>query len=224
VVNKLQKKLGFVFSPLSQLGEDWLTIEEKETYLHNEVNGSIVFKVSPGIRLPILEQNSTSEVIRPYGRNFWYRVLLPNNETAWVYGGYTSQKTAPVNCQCVDYIKSVLKITGPTKHAKDWGDVLLGQIEVSQNGQLTHLNYSTSSLPQTGDIAVFSNTHSEVNQKYGHIGIIRNIKMNQGKRLLLIEGANHDKLHWHSYYQVGQCNNISKKWYSYNSDITFYQK
>ena len=59
----------------------------------------------------------------------------------WVFGAYTSKNKTYVDCQCVDYVKNTLSITGPTKNAFEWEDALFGRIPVTINGLETTLNY-----------------------------------------------------------------------------------
>jgi hypothetical protein len=181
-----------------------------------------------GESFPVLQRSLKSELVRPFGRHYKYKVKLDNSRDGWVFGAFTSERNAPVDCQCVDFVKHKLNISGPTKNAFEWDEVLLGKIPITINGQKQYLlaeEITSPRYPQINDIAVFDNTHPQVHPQYGHIGIVDKIGYapDGSLRKVLIEGGNHQDPIQEGYYPDERCNNISKKWYMADQNVRFFR-
>jgi len=218
---------GFVFGALITSPSTSLVIQEGQADLYDGPNGNPVGRVFGGEQYKILDRSSTTKVIWPLGRNYWYLIEIPDRGAYWIFGGATSMEFESVDCQCVDYIKHYLRISGPTAHAAAWPDLLLGEGPVTQRGKEQYLSYTQVSFNQVKnkDIAVFGTDHPQADSQYGHIGIVREIRQNgQGGWEILIEGGNHKAPISKGFYREYRCNNISQKWYQVTSDIYFFRK
>jgi hypothetical protein len=204
---------GYIYGSL--LITDDLTVLYliKDSKIYDQPNGQITHSFRKGQNLDILTEGESS-VIHPFGRHYWYEVALTEKDKGWIFGGVTSAASKPVDCQCVDFVKHQLKISGPTKNAHEWDEVLLGMITVIKDDIKQNLSYVEikDSTFQDGDIIIFDNNHSQAHDLYGHIGIYKDKRVVNNKTEILIEGGNHpDKEK--EYYTKSRCNNISEKWY-----------
>ena len=226
-------KRGFVFGALVQedgqsVVAESLTLDTSRVSLYDVPNGRMVGIVKNGRSYPILRKSAESEVVRPYGRHYWYEISDRGQSIGWVFGGLTSKSGEAVDCQCVDFIKHSLDITGPTKNAFEWNQVLTGLIPVTLRGRRTFLDYQeipTLDSARAGDLVVFDKFHPEVHEDYGHIGIfVKKKKLNNNRFVLTVEGGNHDGSNL-NYYHKERCNNVSKKEYRHIApDIRFFRQ
>ena len=221
-----KNRVGFVFGGLLAFESDYLTILEDDVQLLDEGQQPAIV-VNEGDRFQVLGRSQNSQVIHPYGRRFWYLIRVENEGNFWVYGGFTSWEYESVDCQCVDYLKHYLRITGPTGHAFQWPDILAGGISVVQRGSDRYLDYDEVPFSQikNKDIAVFDPEHPQADDQYGHIGIVREARQNEaGYWEVLIEGGNHKAPYVKGYYAEYRCQNISQKWYEVTDDVHFFRK
>lgn len=224
-----QGKTGYIHGSLldfTDFVDRSLTINATTAEVTND-QGEVINTVYKNERFPVIRRSSESQVIRPYGRYYWYLIDLGNGNTGWVFGALTSKANDPVNCQCVDFLKHTLDINGPTKNAFEWGEVLTGQLEViigKQSGFLKYQEVFFSDGIKKGDIAIFSNAHPEVHPEFGHIGFVSEviIRVNGHQSQVLIEGGNH-QVPVEKYYILNRCNNVSKKWYSVDQYVSFFR-
>lgn len=205
---------------------EMIQIDSLEVDLFNEQKQKIGI-IQNGGSYPLLEVSKKSELRRPFGRYYWYKIELVSGQTGWVFGAFTSKINTPVDCQCVDFVKHKFKITGPTKNAFEWDEVLLGQIDLTIDGKPNRLSAEEIfdfSKVKKGDIAIFDNEHPEAHPDYGHIGFVvgKKTRSNGATPQILIEGGNH-KVSKKSYYTANRCNNISKKFYTLNTKVRFFR-
>ncbi|MEM8908309.1 MAG: CHAP domain-containing protein, partial [Bacteroidota bacterium] len=222
------QKKGYIFGALLVLQSDQIEMDSINVRLYNRPNqnAKVVDILQPDDSYTILAQSERSELIRPYGRHYWYKITGQQIGSGWVYGAFTSKSNAPVDCQCVDYVKNTLSITGPTKNAFEWDQVLNGYIPVRQNQEDTLLNYREiyefHELKQ-GDIAIFNKTHPQADRNYGHIGFIHKFVREKGRPYAIIEGGNH-QVPIRFFYTEEQCNNVSKKKYRIGQHVRFFRQ
>lgn len=213
---------GYVFGGLLKEAQDRLMITANTAAYTRSPGEDALGQLTKGEEYQILSQTTSSEVRRPLGRNYWYAIDIGRRRPVWVYGGYTSKRDADVDCQCVDFVKSILEITGPTNNATDWASVLLGQLEVRVGNRPRRLNYQAAAQPKVGDIAVFNRHHPEAHDRYGHIGFVRKIEQRNNRQYVLIEGANQEVSRGDYYTQKG-CHNVSEKWYFVSAEVAFFR-
>lgn len=227
---EINKRKGYVFGALLTLAADHLTIDSSGVYVYDTFNAPAkkIQKLGNGKSYKIRTQSPTSFLKRPYGRHYWYQLEDKGKSIGWVYGAFTSKQESLVDCQCVDFVKNTLGITGPTKNAFEWKEVLYGRIPVTVQGQDTILKYQEIFEPhkaKKGDIVILDKVHPETDNLYGHIGILHqpiSKKSSKKQVRVSIEGSNH-KLPLRSYYPKVGCNNVSVKAYFLNDDVRFYR-
>jgi len=224
------QKRGYVFGGLLAIESDQITVDSQKVQVYDipdMLNGQVIDFVVKRDKYRIEEQSAKSEVIRPYGRNYWYRLDKNGTSIGWIYGAFTSKATADTDCQCVDYVKNSLGITGPTKHATDWEEVLYGKIKVTLNGITDSLDYEEIvelEKIRKDDIAIFDKQHGEVDPNYGHIATVYQIAKVNGEigDELIVEGGNHD-VALANFYNKNKCNNVSQKRYTLNEYVRFFR-
>ncbi|MCO6493318.1 MAG: SH3 domain-containing protein [Phaeodactylibacter sp.] len=227
-----QGKTGFIHGSVLAFNENTgnalaIQAEKAEVYNVCSEEREAIASVSRGQVFPVLRQSDASELIRPYGRYYWYLIDLGQGQLGWVYGAFTSKAGAPVDCQCVDFVKHALDVSGPTRNAFEWHEVLLGQVQVDIGGAPGYLRYRQVVPPEQareGDIAVFGKAHPEAHPDYGHIGFVARLATSPDGYLrhVEIEGGNH-QVPIEDYYVDKRCNNVSKKWYSVDQNVRFYR-
>ncbi|MFK8101930.1 MAG: CHAP domain-containing protein [Saprospiraceae bacterium] len=224
---EVEGRKGYVFGGLVQLEKGHLRIDsiEAKVYDFPDMNsGQATGVVVKGAAFRIRSQSKKSQLIRPFGRHYWYEIEDEDRVRGWVYGAFTSKaKKANVDCQCVDFVKNSLSIKGPTKNAFEWNEVLEGMIPVTINQKEVFLDYEEIydlQAVKSGDIVVFDKHHAEAHRKYGHIGIVGEIMPQQNQ--VMVEGANHDSPLGAFYAKQG-CNNVSKKPYLLDFNVTFFR-
>jgi surface antigen len=112
----------------------------------------------------------------------------------------TSQEaSAAKSCQCVEYVKNELGLTGNAGNAKDMGTFL------SKNG------FTKVSTPVKGAVVIFRPPHQYVDPTYGHVGIVREVKTEYGKWKLLVRSSN---LFNQKYFSDAGCSNVSDTWFT----------
>jgi len=222
--NTNKARVGYLHKKTLDITEDYLIINFPKINIYDKIDGIPISLVKRGERLQVNKRAAKSAVKRPYGRYYWYKVTLVSGKQGWIFGAGTTKEKDPVDCQCVDYVKRRLQITGPTKNAFEWNDVLLGQITVEQNHKKIQLQYKEIFTPTVNSIAVFDTTHQEVHPLYGHVGIVKEVRSDKGNTTdILIEGGN-QKVPVKYFYEKMRCGNVSRKWYKYGEGIRFFYK
>lgn len=224
-----KKRKGFVYGGLLAFGEDASSLEIifDGVQLLDEVNKEPSITVHAGDRFQVLQKSSNSQVVHPYGRRYWYLIQVPAEGNFWVFGGFTSLEYQAVDCQCVDYIKHYLRISGPTAHAYNWPEILTGYQSVLVNGIDQELDYQEVPYNEakSWDIAIFEPEHPQADSEFGHIGIVRRIRnKGPGQWEVLIEGGNHKSPISKGYYEKYRCHNVSQKWYQVTDDVHFFRR
>ncbi|MFK7945949.1 MAG: SH3 domain-containing protein [Saprospiraceae bacterium] len=216
---------GYIYGSLLTVDDSTVLQFTQKGKIYNAPNGQVTHSIKAGKILDIL-QKGKSENIRPFGRHYWYQVALAEGKKGWVFGGITTKASTPVDCQCVDFVKHQLQITGATKNAFEWDEILTGMIPITQHNNSNQiLNYTEikDSSFQFGDIVVFDNQHSEVHHLYGHIGFFKDKRIIDGKLEILIEGGNHPNKQ-HEYFTKSRCNNVSEKWYLLDENVRVFRE
>ncbi|MEM6316480.1 MAG: CHAP domain-containing protein [Bacteroidota bacterium] len=221
------KQAGYAFGSLltfatAQLRIDSSNVKAYDTYSDNRM---VRQRVSQGQYYQIKAQSAKSHLIRPYGRHYWYQLAENGQSIGWVFGVFTSKNDTQVDCQCVDYVKNKLSITGPTKNAFEWEDALFGRIPVIVNGQPTTLDYEEIldvTKTKKGDIVIFDRLHPQVDANYGHIGILDKPVRSSTQTDVVVIGGNH-KVDLKAYYSDAGCHNVSRKTYRLDSNVRFYR-
>lgn len=223
---------GYVFGGLVRFEKNKLTIDSSYVNIYDTPDidlGKQVDIANKGDQYTIVKQSPESELIRPYGRNYWYQIKNDNSKESlgWIYGVFTSKyKKADVDCQCVDYVKKILSITGPTKNAFEWDEVLKGDISLTIKGEESFLDYqeiTDINKAQPNDIVIFDKRHSEADNQYGHIGIFKKIIKKNNEIRILIEGGNH-QVPLKYFYSKNGCSNVSKKIYKHNQFVRIFRE
>lgn len=216
---------GYIYGSLLTIEDPTVLQFTEKGKIYDSPNGQVTHSMPKGKTLDIIKKGK-SELIRPFGRHYWYEVALTEGKKGWVFGGMTTKSSTPVDCQCVDFVKHNLTISGPTKNAFEWNEVLTGQIPLTINGkenQTLHYKEIKDSIFQIGDIVVFDKAHSEAHDLYGHIGFFKDKRILGDKTQILIEGGNHpDKKN--EYFSKSRCNNVSNKWYLLDENVRVFRE
>ena len=222
---EIDRQRGYVFGALLVIQTSKIIIDSINVRLYDQPNQKVIHLLDQNKKHTIISQSKKSEVIRPFGRHYWYKIKNNEIPTGWVYGAFTSKSSSPVDCQCVDFVKNKLSITGPTKNAFEWDQVLFGNIPVTIKGKYSTLNYEEifdHSKLTTGDVVIFDKLHSQVDQRFGHIAFLKKIKKENHKQYVVVEGGNHQVPLRYFYNNMG-CNNISLKAYQLNQYVRFFR-
>ena len=220
--SKSNKTYGYIHSSLVSLTFDYLIINFPHKALYDKPNGRIKASFPRGKQLRVRYRNPKSELIRPHGRYYWYKVQS-SQVSGWMFGAGTTKEHDPVDCQCVDYVKRKLNIKGATRNAYEWSDVLTGKQPVKINNKLKTLKYKKVSPPRVGDVAVFGNDHPQVDSLYGHIGLVDKIEADSTEiKRILITGANHKEKYIDMRSEL-DCGNVSEKWYEHNGEVRYFR-
>lgn len=114
-------------------------------------------------------------------------------------------QAAPAFCECTQYVYAKKGLSGSYGHAHTWDD---------SNGVLPRNGYRQYSIPQVGDVVVFS--QAAMGNQYGHVAIITAVAPNYGP--ISVRGANQGGSE-----TEGNCNNVNTRSYSRNG-ATFWRK
>jgi|GEM_PF-6889557 len=221
-MDKNKRTFGYVHSSLLELTPDYLIINFQHKGLYDRPNGKIKASIPRGKQLTIKHRPAKSELIRPHGRYYWYKVRA-GKSSGWIFGAGTTKEHDPVDCQCVDYVKRGLNIKGATRNAYEWSNVLTGKQPVKINNKPKTLKYQKVYPPRKGDIAVFGNDHSQVDSLYGHIGLVAKIESDTARvTRILLTGANHKEKHINMRAEL-DCGNVSEKWYEHNAKVRYFR-
>lgn len=220
---EVNNKRGYVYGGLLILETAKLAINSSQVKGYAQPNGRVLGTLKRGSIYSIVAQSKQSELIRPYGRHYWYKIKGNNIPKTWVYGAFTSKANASVDCQCVDYVKNVLAISGPTKNAFEWEEVLQGDIPVTKGKQQIYLDYREIfdlKDVKKGDIVIFDKRHRQADNDYGHIGLVGAALKDD--RSVIVEGGNHEVPAAYLFTRH-KCNNVSNKLYQISDYVRFFR-
>ncbi|MEQ8754251.1 MAG: ricin-type beta-trefoil lectin domain protein [Coleofasciculus sp. G1-WW12-02] len=112
----------------------------------------------------------------------------------------TAPSQAAQHCECVEYVKRRFGLSGAVGNAKDMGPALAAR------------GFRQVSQPQVGAIAIFQpgfSRYTFVNQTYGHVGVISQVRNLGDKWQILVDNTN-----FGGHGVSLNCNNFSKNWYN----------